>query len=192
MSTRDRILDAAADVMRTLGLARATTKEIARVAGFSEATLYKHFRDKEDLFLHVLKERLPALAPVMRRLAESAGAGTVEGNLAELALRAIEFYLQTVPMAASLFSDPRLLAGHREGLARHNAGPHHSAEGLAAYLRAERELGRVAADADVEAVARLLLGGCLQHAFWTYFTDAQEPPETAATRLAHAAARALT
>ena len=44
-STRDRMLDAAYTVMRTRGLARATTKEIAREAGFSEAALYKHFED---------------------------------------------------------------------------------------------------------------------------------------------------
>ncbi|HEX4258089.1 MAG TPA: helix-turn-helix domain-containing protein, partial [Streptosporangiaceae bacterium] len=44
--TRDRILDAATHVMRTRGFARTTTKEIARAAGYSEATLYKHFQDK--------------------------------------------------------------------------------------------------------------------------------------------------
>ncbi|MGH3995405.1 MAG: helix-turn-helix domain-containing protein, partial [Pseudonocardiaceae bacterium] len=37
MSTRDRILDGAAEVMRTRGLANTTTKEIAKAAGLSEA-----------------------------------------------------------------------------------------------------------------------------------------------------------
>ena len=41
MSTRDRMLDAAAHVMHTRGLSRATTKEIAKAAGYSEAALYK-------------------------------------------------------------------------------------------------------------------------------------------------------
>src|SRR4051794_40616709 len=62
MNTRDRILDAAAELMRTRGIIRTTTKEIAKAAGFSEATLYKHFRDKEELLLRVLRERMPALA----------------------------------------------------------------------------------------------------------------------------------
>ena len=57
MSTRERILTAAAEVMRTKGLARSTTKEIARASGFSEATLYKHFANQEELFLAVLGER---------------------------------------------------------------------------------------------------------------------------------------
>ena len=36
--------------MRKVGLVRATTKEIARVAGYSEAALFKYFQDKDDLF----------------------------------------------------------------------------------------------------------------------------------------------
>src|ERR1700679_3578661 len=105
--TRDRILDAAAHVMRTRGFARTTTKEIARAAGFSEATLYKHFQDKTDLFLAVLKERLPSLGPLLRALSADAGAvsgadagagagtGTdrdVAGRLAAAARGAIAFY----------------------------------------------------------------------------------------------------
>src|ERR1700760_4013925 len=66
--TRDRILDAAAHVMRTRGFARTTPKEIARAAGYSEATLYKHFTDKTDLFLAVLKERLPSLGSTLGAL----------------------------------------------------------------------------------------------------------------------------
>jgi AcrR family transcriptional regulator len=70
--TRDRILDAAAHVMRTRGFARTTTKEIARAAGYSEATLYKHFQDKTDLFLAVLKERLPSLGSTLSALSADA------------------------------------------------------------------------------------------------------------------------
>ena len=43
MTTRDAILDGALEVMRARGLARTTTKEIARASGFSEATLDKLF-----------------------------------------------------------------------------------------------------------------------------------------------------
>lgn len=56
---RVRILDAAHELMLTVGLARATTKEIARAAGCSEAALYKYFDTKEELFVRVLAERLP-------------------------------------------------------------------------------------------------------------------------------------
>ena len=58
-------MEAAERVMRERGLARSTTKEIAREAGFSEGALYKHFESKEDLFVHVLAERLPPFVDVL-------------------------------------------------------------------------------------------------------------------------------
>jgi AcrR family transcriptional regulator len=88
METRDRILDAAAELMRTRGIIRTTTKEIAKAAGFSEATLYKHFRDKEELLLKVLRERMPDFA----RFGFEAGEGTVEDNLFRLIREALDFY----------------------------------------------------------------------------------------------------
>ena len=85
--TRDRILDAATHVMRTRGFARTTTKEIARAAGYSEATLYKHFSDKSDLFLAVMHERLPSLGPVLAEVTADAGQGLLRDRLAAIARR---------------------------------------------------------------------------------------------------------
>ena len=191
MSTRDRMLDAAAHVMRTRGLARATTKEIAKEAGFSEAALYKHFRDKTDLFLAVLSERAPnTLASVLAGLPQRLGQGTLRDTLDEVARAAIAFYRQNFPMAASLFSEPQLLAAHREALRARNAGPAHVGNAVAGYLAAEQQLGRVRPDADPQAAAALLLGACLQHAFLDHFTD-QPPTEEATNHFAAALAHTL-
>jgi len=133
MSTRDRILDAAATVLRERGIARATTKEIARAAGCSEALLYKHFADKQELFLGVLSERAPRLdAP-----AELVGHGTVEENVTTLVGQLLAFYVRSFPMAASILGAPELLAAHREGLGRRGAGPQGPALQVQAYLDAE-------------------------------------------------------
>ena len=80
------MLDAAAHVMRTRGMARATTKEIAKAAGYSEAALYKHFRDKTEMFLAVLTERVPStLGAVLANLVQQAGEESVQDTLHELA-----------------------------------------------------------------------------------------------------------
>src|SRR5690242_5352937 len=104
-TTRDRILDAAETVLRTAGYAHATTKEIAREAGYSEATLYKNFPDKTAIFVAVLKERLPALATVP-------GDGTLEENLTRLARSALDFYLRSFPISVSVFSSRAFLTAH--------------------------------------------------------------------------------
>jgi|Tabmets5t2r1_1033131.scaffolds.fasta_scaffold22330_3 AcrR family transcriptional regulator len=167
--TRGRIVDAAAQVMETLGLARATTKEIARAAGYSEATLYKHFSDKSELLLAVLGERLPGLVGLLKRLPDEVGQGVVAERLEQVADQALQFYERAVPILASLFAEPVLLDRYRQDLAAAGAGPHRANQALAAYLRAERELGRVDPAVDPDAAAALLLGACFQRAFFSAF-----------------------
>ncbi|MFB7607884.1 TetR/AcrR family transcriptional regulator [Streptomyces gardneri] len=176
--TRVRIVDAARDLMRTAGLARTTTKEIAKAAGCSEAALYKYFASKEELFLTVLDERLPRLGGLLGALAADPGSRTVEENLTEIARQAALFYEESFPMAASLYAEPQLKARHEEGMRRLGAGPHKPVEGLTAYLRTEQRLGRVGADADPQAAAALLLGACVQRAFAYEMTEDGRPPQS--------------
>ncbi|MEU4739618.1 TetR/AcrR family transcriptional regulator [Actinosynnema sp. NPDC023658] len=182
MGTRDRMLDAAAHVMRTKGLARTTTKEIAKEAGFSEAALYKHFADKTDLFLAVLRERTPSgLHTLLTGL--EAGRGDVRRTLIDIARAAMAFYAETFPIAASIFSEPALLAAHREALKVHGTGPAMVPRMLVRYLEAERSLGRLPAGADPEAVADLLLGACHYQTFLGFFADRPTDPEALVTAL---------
>lgn len=175
---RARIIDAAHQLMLTIGLARATTKEIARAAGCSEAALYKHFPSKEELFVVVLKERLPRLGGILKRLATDAGEeGTVEQNLTEIAREAALFYEQSFPIAASLYAEPRLKERHNAAMRELGTGPHIPIRGVDAYLRAEQSAGRVRAGADTYAAASLLLGACAQRAFAYEATETGGPPQ---------------
>ena len=176
MGTRERMVEAAERVMRERGLARSTTREIAREAGFSEGALYKHFEGKEDLFLHVLAERLPSFVALAKELPGRAGVGTVEDTLGEVARRSLPFFSEGVPIIASIFSEPALLARHAEEIRRRGGGPQRANEAVAAYLRAEQELGRVREDADPEAAAGMLLGACFQRAFLRRFLAEEADP----------------
>ncbi|MGW7416577.1 TetR/AcrR family transcriptional regulator [Streptomyces sp. NPDC054863] len=163
--TRERILDAAHELMRTLGLSRATTKEIAKAAGCSEAALYKYFASKEDLFVAVLTERLPRLTPLLHRLALDPGTRSVQENLTEIARQAVLFYAESFPIAASLYAETKLKARHDSAMRDMGTGPHMPIEGLDAYLRTERAAGRISPASDTFAAASLLLGACAQRAF---------------------------
>ncbi|MEU5108807.1 MULTISPECIES: TetR family transcriptional regulator [unclassified Streptomyces] len=175
--TPERLLDAAEKLMRTTGLANATTKAIAREAGCSEAALYKHFANKEELFVRVLTERSPNAGPLLAALTGDPGERTVEERLAEIARHASLFYADAMPMAASLFAEPALLNRHRDGIQQIGRGPHMVLEALTGHLRRERERGRIRADADPRAAAALLLGACFQRAFFLHFSgeDAVQP-----------------
>lgn len=185
MGTRERILDAAAGILRTRGVAQATTKEIAQASEVSEPTLYKYFGDKERLLLTVLEERLPGLSRVSVR----AGEGDVADNLAELAHAVLDFYQRSIPMLAALLADPQRMAAHRVAMSGHGGGPEMAAVPFAAYLRAEQAAGRVASDVDVDAAASLLVGACFQEAFLRYYAGG---PDAAAASRAHADSLATT
>ncbi|AFY35942.1 TetR/AcrR family transcriptional regulator [Calothrix sp. PCC 7507] len=54
--TRARLIEAATEVFSTAGLSGATTREIARVAGVNEVTLFRHFHNKEQLLAAVIQQ----------------------------------------------------------------------------------------------------------------------------------------
>jgi len=54
---RDIIITAALEIFAQKGFQKARVTEIARRAGVSEATIYKEFKDKEDL-LHAIPEKI--------------------------------------------------------------------------------------------------------------------------------------
>ena len=162
-AAREALLDAAAAIMREHGIARTRTRNVAQRAGYSEATMYKHFADKTDLMLAVLQERSTAFTQLAAALADHSG--SLEEALTRIARAAIAFYVDNFPMLASIFADPQVLDGHRDALRERGLGPHHVNEAVAAYLRSEMEAGRIGPDSDPYAGAGLLVGACMQHAF---------------------------
>lgn len=64
VDTRERILAAALKLFAEKGYEGATTKEIAREAGYAEGTIYRHFQDKKDLFLACIE---PAVRTALER-----------------------------------------------------------------------------------------------------------------------------
>lgn len=176
---RVRIIDAAHQLMLTIGLARATTKEIARAAGCSEAALYKHFASKEELFVTVLKERLPRLNPLLKRLVVSPGAGS--GPSSRTSPRSPARPRSSTSRASR--SPPRCTPspGSRNATTRRcgSSAPAHTCPSGAwtPICAPNRPLGRVRADADTYAAASLLLGACAQRAFAYEAAAGGAPPQ---------------
>jgi AcrR family transcriptional regulator len=171
-NARERILDAAAAVMAERGLAAATTKQIAAAAGYSEATLYKNFDDKQQIFLDVLTERMPAF----RNPESLVGTSTVRANLEAIVTQLLRFYVRTFPMAASIFATPQLLAVHREGIAGKGHGPIGPVLSVQRYLDGEVAAARLGAR-DTVALSRLLAGAAFQQAFLACYSARDEVPD---------------
>src|SRR3712207_3808782 len=176
--TRGKILAAAEQIMRTRGLAQATTREIARAAQVSEGALYKHFQDKDDLFLAVFRERLPSIADVIAALPAQAGKATVEANLAAFAEAFLAFGNEVVPLTAALFAQPGLLARYRMAMRDAGGDPGAALAAVAAYVAAEQHLGRINDRVRPQGAAMLLVGTCHEYAFVRHLHSGPEgtPP----------------
>jgi AcrR family transcriptional regulator len=59
-TTRERLLEAAAEVFAERGYERAAVSDIARRAGFTTGAIYSRFRDKAELLLEVVRTALEA------------------------------------------------------------------------------------------------------------------------------------
>jgi AcrR family transcriptional regulator len=162
--TRDRLIEAAEQVLRELGLSHMSTREVARKAGVAEGALYHHFKGKNELLLAVIARDAPQYLDEIRDLPLRVGQRTLRENLNEVAWAIYSFHRHAIPITCSLFADTELLTRHRQ-LVRVKAGPERTFEALIAYLSAEQRLGRVAKKLDLESVVTTLVGGCFQIAF---------------------------
>ena len=121
----------------------------------------------------MLRERLPRLTVVP----ELVGRETVAANVEHMVGELLQFYTASFPIAASIFSQPKLLASQRAAMEERGAGPREPVRALVTYLEQERDLGRIPAYTDVTAVAALLAGAAFQRAFFTNFEGASDDPD---------------
>jgi AcrR family transcriptional regulator len=196
VSTRERLIDATARIIRERGLTAVTTKDVAQEAGFAEATIYRHFQDKTDLLLHVLSERIPGhYLTLIRDLPQHAGSGDVASTLTELATAAIAFFTQNAPITAALGADPALAASHYQRLRDLGSGPDVAQASIATYLAAEQHLGRVNPAIHPIPAASLLLGVCFNYAHARHVMGEHPtglPPEQYAAAIVHTLMTGLT
>jgi AcrR family transcriptional regulator len=163
-NNRERILDAADALIAADGASSLTTKSVARRAELSEAAIYYHFHDKFDLLLGVLDRHLPPLQAVMRPLAEQPQSRPLPEVVGSACVAISGFWYELFPTLGPALGDSE--ATHRLGahLDAHRLGPDRGVTALAAYIRHEMGAGGGRGSVDPEAVARALMGVCIDAA----------------------------
>lgn len=189
--TRERILIAAIEVMRSKGVAAATTKAIAAEAGISEALIYRYFKSKLELLRAAVREELGStFYELLVSLPGQIGSVPAAANLERVARAALAFYHDLIPLLASLFSDAALIESYRSSLREHDAGPQRAVRILGDYLAAEQRHGGISAGIDPLAEAQMILGACFTHVFFGLTVGADRLPFDD-DRLAAAVARSV-
>jgi AcrR family transcriptional regulator len=154
---KERLLAATEQLLSSQGLGCVSTRDIARAANVAEGALYHHFGDKAELILSVVLHQLGDFPEVLQSLPLHVGQNTVQKNLEIVLESAFAFHHRITPLMCSLFADQELLVKVRGMMAERSMGPGRAAFAIAAYLRAEQQLGRVALSAVPETVAELMM-----------------------------------
>jgi AcrR family transcriptional regulator len=153
---RVQLFDAAERVLIRDGPSALTSRAVTFEAGFAKGVLHRHFSDFDAFLVELVTDRITRIDSQAAALCDSAGTGTVAGNLAG-ALTAL-FGSIAVAIVALIISRDELRARLRQA---GSGGVPLLAEATAmigSYLAIERELGRISPEADVDTLAPLLVG----------------------------------
>jgi AcrR family transcriptional regulator len=159
---REAILAAALQLLRERGIARVTSREVATLAGVSEASVFYHYKDRAGLLQAVFEQGLWPL----RALAEGGGltGADLHDALTRYGTTLEEFLDQALPVMVAAQSDVGLRDVMAEYMTEHGLGPHRGVAGLGDYLASEQAAGRVRAGVDPYAAAMLFVGACYTRA----------------------------
>ena len=184
---RGQLFAAAERVLLRAGPAALTSRAVTDEAGVAKGVLHRHFADFDAFLTELALSHIARVTAESQALRAAAGAGTVAGNLA-----AALPCLFTPPLLALV----RLVIARDELRARLRTATgsripliSECVAMVRGYLEAERDLGRIAAGADLGTLAPMLVS-----AVHLLFTDTDGPPpgEAAVIRTVTAALAAAT
>jgi len=154
---REQLFTAAERVLLRDGPDALTSRALTTEAGVAKGILHRHFADFDAFLAAFTVAQIEKLDILSSELRATAGAGTVTANLAGAL---------TAALSPAAICTINLVCSRQELLTRLRlttpTGIPIAAETcklIAAYLTAERGLGRIAINTDVDALAIVLVGG---------------------------------
>ncbi|MFD9225826.1 TetR/AcrR family transcriptional regulator [Streptomyces sp. NPDC060064] len=173
---REQLFDAAERVLLRDGPSALTSRAVTAEAGCAKGVLHRHFADFDAFLAELVLDRVGRIDKQAAALRNSAGTGSVADNLTG-ALTDL-FGSVAVAMVGLVTSRDDLRARLRRTTPTGIPVLTEATAMIASYLTTERELGRIAADADVDTLAPTLIG--VGHML---FADRKgAPPEAGAVR----------
>ncbi|MGW2598734.1 TetR/AcrR family transcriptional regulator [Streptomyces klenkii] len=175
---REQLFEAAERILLRDGPSALTSRAVTTEAGCAKGVLHRHFADFDAFLAELVRDRIARVDGQAAALRGAAGTGSVAGNLAA-ALTDLFGSVAVAIVALITFRDDLRARLRRTGPAGGGVPLLTEATAMvASYLTAERELGRIAADADVGTLAPALIG-----AGHLLFADRTGPrPEAGAVR----------
>jgi AcrR family transcriptional regulator len=152
---REQLFAATDRVLARDGPSGLSTRAVTTEAGVSNGVLHRHFRDFDEFLASFAVDRLREITDTAAALPRRAGQGSVADNLTDAAIaifgigaQALMGLVTTKPDLGSVLEHDANRPGGLAGIEAH----------FAAYLDAEKKLGRISPDSDTETLAFMFLG----------------------------------
>ena len=153
---REQLFEAAERVLLRDGPNALTTRAVTAEAGCANGVLHRHFADFDAFLAELVRDRIARISRQGAALRESAGTGAVAGHLSNALTDLFESVALAI-VALIIFRDG-LRARLRQSTPAGVPLLTEATAMIASYLAAERDLGRIAADADIGTLAATLVG----------------------------------
>ena len=153
---REQLFDAGERVLLRDGPNALTSRAVTTEAGCAKGVLHRHFADFDAFLAELVADRIARLEGQAAALRASAGTGTVAGNLADALMEL--FGSVALGIVSLVISRDEVRARLRQVRPAGIPLLTEATAMIARYLTIERELGRIAADADVDTLAPTLIG----------------------------------
>jgi len=154
---REQLLDAAERVLLRDPPEAVTSRAVTTEAGVAKGILHRHFRDFDAFLAALVLRYLERLDAQSVELRATAGSGRVEDDLVSALAAALNPAVRRI--ITLVCCRPPLLERLRLTTPAGIPLLAETTKMIAAYLTAERGLGRIAVTADVDSLAVLLVGG---------------------------------
>ena len=168
---RQQLFAAAERVLVRDGATGLTSRAVTAEAGVAKGVLHRHFADFDDFLAALVLDRIARVEAQAGALGEMAGTGTVAQNVTG-ALMSLFDPVMVAIVVLVIARDELRAPLRRAGTARFPLVGEGTAM-IAGYLRAERDRGRLAPDADLDTLAPTLIGA----AHLAFTEQPGRPPE---------------
>lgn len=153
---REQLFDAAERVLRRDGPSALTSRAVTAEAGCAKGVLHRHFADFDAFLAELVTDRIVRVTIQAAALRASAGTDTVVGNLTGALMTLFESVAVAIVSLITFRDDLR--ARLRQTWPTGVPLLEQATAMVTEYLTAERDLGRVTADADIETLAPTIIG----------------------------------
>lgn len=170
---RQQLFAAAERVLLREGPSALTSRAVTAEAGVAKGVLHRHFADFDAFLVELVHDRLARIEDQSVALRRSAGRGTVTANLTDALMNLFDAVAVAI-VGLLIFRDELRARLRKAAPAQGIPVLAEASTMLARYLDDERELGRIAVDADVDSLALSLIG-----AGHLLFADRQGAPPDA-------------